>query len=113
MDNSIYEVNREDYKNFIEQMAPGSGQVKHVEAGIYHYTYIYSKKTNKKLCGKRTFIGENSHKKHPEKYYIFEMPDNDERRDPIPKVRLELKTKEEVQAFFNAISKMNKEQKNG
>jgi len=40
------------------------------------------------------------------------MPDDDERREPIPKIKLELETREEVQAFFDAISKINKEHKN-
>ena len=113
MDNSIYEVTRNDYKSFIEQIIPGCGIVKEIEAGIYHFTYIYSKKNNKKLCGKRTFIGKDEHKKHPEKYYIYEFPDDDERRPPIPKMKVTLETREEVQAFFDAISKMQKEQKNG
>ena len=112
MDNNIYEVTRSDYKSFIEQIIPGCGKVENVDAGIYHFTYIYSKKTNKKLCGKRTFIGENSHKQHPEKYYIYEFPDDDERRPPIPKMKITLETKEEVQKFFDALSQMNKEHKN-
>lgn len=112
MNNSIYEVTRDDYKAFVEQIIPGCGKVEQVEAGIYHFTYIYSKKTGKKLCGKRSFIGENSHKKQPEKYYIYEMPEDSERRAPIPKMKLVLETREEVQAFFDAISKMNKEHKN-
>ena len=112
MDNSIYEVNREDYKNFIEQIIPGCGRVETLEAGTYLFTYVYSTKTNKRLCGKKTFIGKNSHKKIPEKYYIYEMPDNDERRNPIPKMKLVLESQQEVQAFFNALSKLNKEQNN-
>ena len=39
------------------------------------------------------------------------MPDDDERCKPIPKLKLNLKTREEVQAFFNILSKMNKENK--
>lgn len=111
MNNDIYEVTRGDYKSFIEQIIPGCGHVEQTKAGIYNFTYIYSKKTGKKLCGKRTFTGE-SHKPHPEKYYIYEMPDDDERRDPIPKMKVVLKTREEVQKFFDAISKANKENKN-
>ena len=111
MDNSIYEVTRTDYKSFIEQIIPGCGRVEEVDAGIYHFSYIYSKKTNKKLCGRRIFKGENSHKHHPEKYYIYELPDDDERRAPIPKMRITLETREEVQAFFDALSKMNKGEK--
>lgn len=112
MNNSIYQVNREDYKSFIEQIIPGCGETKQESAGIYLFTYLYSKKTGKKLCGRRSFIGENSHKKEPELYYIYEMPDNDERREPIPKMKLVLNSKEEVQAFFDALSKANKENKN-
>lgn len=112
MNNDIYEVTRGDYKSFIEQIVPGCGHVEQTEAGIYNFTYIYSKKTGKKLCGKRTYIGE-SNKPHPEKYYIYEMPDDDERRAPIPKMKIVLETREEVQKFFDALAKANKENKNG
>ena len=40
------------------------------------------------------------------------MPDDDERRNPIPKMKVVLETREEVQKFFDAISKANKENKN-
>lgn len=112
MNNEIYEVTRNDYKSFIEQIIPGSGKVEQIDAGVYHFTYIYSKKTGKKLCGKRSYIGEDTHKKHPEKYYIYEMPNDDERRNPIPKIKVVLETREEVQKFFDALSKANKENKN-
>lgn len=112
MDNSIYEVTREEYKTFIEQIIPGCGKVETTNAGIYNFTYIISKKTGKKLCGRRIFIGENSHKAQPEKYYIYEYPDYDERRDPVPKTKVILETPKEVQAFFDAVSKMNKEKYN-
>ena len=111
MDNSIYEVTREDYKAFVEQIKRGAGRVEIITAKPYQFSNIISQKTGKRLCGRKTFIGENSHKHIPEKYYIYEMPDDDERCKPIPKLRLNLKTREEVQAFFNILSKMNKENK--
>ena len=113
MDNSIYEVTREDYKAFVEQIKHGAGRVETITAKSYQFSNIISQKTGKRLCGRKTFIGENSHKHIPEKYYIYEMPDDDERCAPIPKLRLHLETREEVQAFFNILSKMDKEKNNG
>ena len=48
----------------------------------------------------------------PEKYYIFEMPDDDERCAPRATVQVQLDTKEEVQAFFDFLAKQNKEENN-
>lgn len=112
MDNSIYEVTRDDYKAFVEQIKRGCGRVEIVTTKSYQFSNIISQKTGKRLCGRKTYINNNN-KNIPEKYYIYEMPDDDERCKPIPKLRLNLETREEVQAFFNILSKMNKEKNNG
>ena len=63
--------------------------------------YIFhNKNTNKLLCAREYCSLEDV----PEKYYIFEIPDNDERQAPIPKYQLKLETKEEVQAFFDFLA---------
>lgn len=112
MNNNIYEVTRNDYKSFVEQIIPECREIENINAGIYHFTYIRSKKSKKRLCGRRTFIGKNINEKHPEKYYIYEFPEDEERRPPIPKLNITLETKEEVQAFFDAIFANNRENKN-
>ena len=46
-----------------------------------------------------------------EQYYIFNMPDNDERQRGRAIRKITLETQEEVQSFFDALSKVMKENK--
>ena len=113
MDNSIYEVTRDDYKGFVNQIKPECRDVKVEEIGDIHIAAkIYSKKTGKCLCSRVAYSADYGDP-DPEKYYIFEMPDDDERCAPIPVQRITLTSKEEVQAFFDAVKKLQEEQKNG
>ena len=113
MDSSIYEVTRDDYKGFVSQIKPECRDVRIEEIGDTHIAAkIYSKKTGKCLCSRVAYSADYGDP-DPEKYYIFEMPDNDERCAPIPVQRITLTSKEEVQAFFDAIKKLQEEQKNG
>lgn len=113
MDNSIYEVTRDDYKGFVNQIKPECRDVKIEEIGDTHVAAkIYSKKTGKCLCSRVAYSADYGDP-DPEKYYIFEMPDNDERCAPIPVQRITLTSKEEVQAFFDVVKKLQEEQKNG
>lgn len=114
MNNSIYEVLRSDYVGFVEQIKPDCRKTEIVEIGNNHIaTKTISIKTGKCLCSRVSYSGKPEDEYYePEKYYIFEMPDNDERQAPIPKYQLKLETKEEVQAFFDFLSKQNKEKHN-
>lgn len=113
MDSSIYEVTRDDYKGFVNQIKPEYRDVKIEEIGDTHIAAkIYSKKTGKCLCSRVAYSADYGDP-DPEKYYIFEMPDDDERCAPIPVQRITLTSKEEVQAFFDAVKKLQEEQKNG
>ena len=103
--NSIYRVNREDYKAFMEQLKPECREVKKIDLHSRIITKVFSKNTNECLCSRVTYREEGK----PEQYYIFKMPLDEERNAPVPHVKLELKTKEEVQAVFDAFSKMRKE----
>ena len=67
---------------------------------------FYSKKTNKLLCAR------NIPQDGIETYFVFNMPDDDERVQPKAIRQIKLETKEEVQAFFNALNKVLKENKN-
>lgn len=112
LDESIYEVTREDYASFVEQIKPKFRDVKIMEIGDRHIaTKVFSNKTGKCLCSRVTHNGKIGNPE-PEKYYIFEMPDSEECQPPIPKLRLNLETKEEVQAFFSAVAKLTKEKNN-
>ena len=112
MDNSIYEVTREDYKGFVNQIKPECRDVKIEKIGTTHVAAkVFSKKTGKCLCSRVSYSVDYG-EPEPEKYYIFEMPDWDERCEPVPVRKLVLETKEEVQAFFDAIAKLQKEKQN-
>ena len=112
IDNSIYEVTRNEYKGFVEQIKPECRRVEIEEVDKKHTaTKIFSINTGKCLCSRVTYSVDYG-TPEPEKYYVFEMPENYERQAPIPKQQIVLKTKEEVQAFFDFLAKNKKENKN-
>ena len=107
MDNSIYEVERDDYKAFLGQL--NFSMMDHEEYTLdgCEIVKIISKKTGKHLS---TRISDNKEQK--EHYFIFSYPDDDERVEPTPVLKINLNTREEVQDFFNALSQLQKEKKN-
>ena len=108
IDNSIYEVTRNEYKGFVEQIKPEYRRVEIEEVDKKHTaTKIFSINTGKCLCSRVTYSADYG-TPEPEKYYVFEMPENYERQAPIPKQQIVLETKEEVQAFFDFLAKKNK-----
>lgn len=104
-DNSIYEVTRNEYKGFVEQIKPEYRRIEIKEIDERHTAAkIFSVNTGKCLCSRVTYSADYGDPE-PEKYYVFEMPENYERQAPIPKQQLVLETKEEVQAFFDFLAK--------
>lgn len=112
MNESIFEVSRAEYKSFVEEIKPDCRRVEEIDLDKWHKaTKIFSKKTGKCLTSRVTNIMNDEDEHEPEKYYIFEMPDDDERQAPIPRVKVVLETKEQVQAFLDGMKKL-KEQGN-
>ena len=108
MPESIYEVTRIDYTSFVEQIKPDFRKVEVSKIDPTHTaTKIFSKKTGKCLCSRLTYTADYG-EPEPEVYYIFEMPDPDERQKPIPKMRISLNSKEEVQKFFDYFANKQK-----
>ena len=103
MDNSIYEVDRDDYAGFIGQLNRSMCEVENFKQDDISIIKIISKNTKSHLC---TRIITQDGEEH---YYIFNMPEANERIEPKPIMKVSLDTKEEVQAFFDAISKLQKE----
>ena len=76
---SIYEVTRNDYTSFVEQIKPEFRRVEVAKIDPTHTaTKIFSKNTDKCLCSRLTYTADYGDPE-PEKYYIFEMPENYER----------------------------------
>lgn len=108
MNKEIYEVDRNYYKDFLSQIKSCARDVTVEEDDEKMTTSVYSIKTNKILCARESYKADNI----SEKYYIYNLPDQDEMQPLIPKRQLVLKTREEVQAFFDALSRYNKEHEN-
>lgn len=99
----LYQVNRDEYVGFIGQLNKDKTEVEQYSNEHYTTITIVSKKTGKNLCSRVSFGGGR------EEYYIFEMPEDDERITPKPIMKVHLDTLEQVQAFFTALGKAQKE----
>lgn len=105
MDNSIYEVERDDYVGFIGQLNKQMMDVEQAYKNDCNIISIYSKATGKHLCTR--IINQDG----TETYYVVNMPEDNERVSPKAVRQIKLETKEEVQAFFDALNKIQKEKK--
>ena len=102
MDNSIYEVERDEYVGFIGKMNKEMMDVEQQYKDHMTFMKIRSKNTGIHLCT-RIITEDDEH------YYIFNMPADDERIAPKPVMKITLNSKEEVQNFFNALNKLQQE----
>lgn len=100
MDNNIYEVTRDEYAGFIGQLNKEMMDVEQFYQENMTFIKIKSKNTGIHLC---TRIIPDEGEEH---YYVFNMPADDERIAPKPVMKIQLDTKEEVQAFFDALNKI-------
>ena len=103
MDNSIYEVTRDEYAGFIGQLNKEMMDVEQYYEEDLTIMKIRSKNTGLHLCTCMISADGNEY------YYIFNMPADDERVPPKAVMQIKLESKEEVQAFFNALNKLQQE----
>lgn len=103
MDNSIYEVERDEYAGFIGQLNKTMMDVEQFYEENMTVMKIKSKKTGILLCTR--IIPEEGE----EHYYVFNMPEAEERVRPKPVMKITLDNKEDVQTFFNALNKIQQE----
>ena len=116
MDRNIYEVTRNDYKGFVKTIKPEARDVRTDYIDDYHLaTNIYSKKTNKILCGRVTDMRTDEDvERDAERYYIYNSPEPDESLPAIPTRKVVLETKEQVQALFDWMKRVREgEEENG
>ena len=103
MNNSIYEVTRDEYTGFISQIKPECKTVEVIGRGE-PYTEIHTYSLDKS----RHFAMRSISDEEGEKYFVYEMPHNDERCAAKPVVKYTLETKEEVQKFFEILGNLQK-----
>ena len=108
MNDSIYLVDREDYKALVDRLKVEKIRTEKIEEREYSIFKVFGIDSDDCICSRKSYNDESK----PEEYYIFKFPEPDEWGPPIPKRKIVLETKEEVQAFFNALSKLQKEKEN-
>ncbi len=106
MSDDIYEVERNEYAGFIGQLNKQKCEVEQLYEEDRTIINIKSKATNTLLC--KRVIPESG----LEQYYVYNMPADDERVAPKPVQIFNLETKEEVQAFFEILNKLQEHKAN-
>lgn len=105
MIDDIYEVEKEDYLGFLQTLKPECCIESQEKIDDWHYEIIESsKKTGKIFCEKIVTLDLKQEYVIAERYYIINLPEADESQEPKGKLRIELKTPEELRAFFKLIS---------
>ena len=109
MNDDIYEVEKEDYISFLQTLKPSYCIQKQNQIDDWHYEITEtSKLTNKLLCKKIVTLDLKKEYVADERYYIINLPEDEESQEPDGKLRIELKTPEELKAFFKIISECSK-----
>lgn len=104
MDNNIYEVTRDEYVGFLDQIKADARNVVITKSEHAICQNIFSKKTGILLCSLERYIDDEEDEYH---YYVYNMPLNEERREPKQIRKIVLQTKEEVQSFINLFNKLS------
>jgi len=102
-DDEVYEVTRDEFKGFMGQIKPSCFTYEKYNHGDTQEIKITSMDSTRHFATVKQ-SDEDIH------YYIYEMPLDDERQAPQRVRQITLETKEEVQAFFNALNKIQKEE---
>ena len=105
MDNSIYEVSRDEYAGVVAQINPKFADIEKYHEQNYTIIKIVSKKG---IHFTTRIIPEDGE----EGYYVFNLPSAEESLPPKAIRKITLETQEEVQAFFDALNKIQQEKKN-
>lgn len=105
MDDNIFEVTRDEYAGVIAQINPKTSDIEtvHEDWGtsirIRNKTGIHFTTRNISCDGE-------------EHYYVFELPHGEDCLPPKAIRKITLETKEEVQAFFDALNKIQRGEAN-
>lgn len=100
----LFQVTRDEFNSLVDELKSYRREIATDEDEIYNILRIYSTKTHRLLCEK--YVPREVETE--ELYYIYNLPDDDERGTPKIRRKVVLETQEEVQAFFDIISKIQK-----
>lgn len=110
-DDELYEVTRDEFKGFIDQIKPGCFDYEiHKTCNEDTYNVETQEIRVTSTDGKRLFakVVSTIYEAH---YYVYEMPHEDERRAGRAVRKIVLESPEDVKAFFDVLNKVQKESK--
>ena len=96
----IYEVGRDEYVGLVSTMRTDCFDMEKEHLEQCTIIKLVNKKTGQ-LMTKRIIQDDGN-----EQYFIYELPQADEKNPPKPIRRITLETKEEVQEFFDALNQL-------
>ena len=105
MNDEIYEVGRDEYAGLVREMKTDCFDMEKAYEDDCVVIKLVSKRTGQVIT-KRVIDADQN-----ETYYIYELPANDERLAPKKIRQYQLESKEEVQAFFDILNKIQKGEK--
>lgn len=109
MNDDIYEVEHQEYLSFIRTLKQNCCNQQQNQIDDWHYEIKESSKlTGKLLCKKIITLDLKKQYIISEKYYIINLPQVEESQEPTGTLHIELKTPQELKAFFKIISKCEK-----
>ena len=96
-----YEVSRDEFRGFTQQIKPECIDSVNLHYDDYHEVKLVSKD------GQRHFASVKQYPKEDDvHYFVYEMPLPEESQAAKPVRKIVLETKEEVKAFFDALNKV-------
>lgn len=104
MEQEIFEVTRDDYVCFLDQIRKDMITTEMDSTEQYNIIKVISKNTNTVLCARYIPINDDQ-ETH---FYVFTYPEDNELQAPISRRKIVLETREEVQAFFDILAKIQK-----
>lgn len=102
MNKEIYQVERDEYAGLVREMKTSCFDMEKEHKDDGTHIKLVSKKTGKLITERIIDDDQN------ETYFIFDLPDNDERLASRKIRQYHLETKEEVQSFFDILNKIQK-----
>ncbi len=104
--NEIYEVSRDEYVGFLSQIKSACQKTEIIGQGEpYTEVNIFSKDGTRHFAT-QTITSKENEDASDIKYYIFDMPLTGERCAPRAVRKITLTDKEEVQALFDILAKL-------
>lgn len=103
MNKEIYQVERDEYVGLVREMKTSCFDMEKEYSDDGTHIKLVSKRTGQTMTER--IIDEEQN----ETYYIYVLPENDERTAPKKIRRYCLESKEEVQTFFDILNKLQQE----